>query len=179
MKRLIGISGSLRAKSLNTGLLRHVAANLPDGVEFELADISEVPLFNQDLEANPPEPVVRFKALVEQADGILFATPEYNHAMSGVLKNAVDWLSRPPADSSIAGKPCGVMGASTSFVGTARAQQQLLSVILTVGAVPYRGPHVVVGSAAGKFTEGVLTDEQTRAFVDGYVAKFADWIETL
>lgn len=175
--KLVGISGSLRKNSLNTALLEHVAANLPDGVTLQIADISQVPLFNQDLEQNPPESVDRFKSLVAHADGVLFASPEYNHGLSGVMKNAIDWLSRPPAESSIKGKPCGIMGASPSFVGTARAQEQLKLAIAGVGAIAYNGPHVLVGSASGKFTGGVLSDDKTKGFVDAYVAGFIESLE--
>lgn len=174
--KIVGISGSLRKNSFNTALLEHVADNLPDGVTFEIADISEVPLFNQDLEKNPPQSVEQFKALVSAADAVLLASPEYNHGVSGVMKNALDWLSRPPSDSAIKGKPCAFMGASPSFVGSARGQEQLKLVLSGVGVIQFPGAHVLVASASGKYTDGKLTDEKTIEFVDGYVAKFADWL---
>jgi chromate reductase len=174
--KVVGISGSLRKGSFNTGLLKHVSNSAPDGVEFEIADISEVPLFNQDMEKDPPQSVEDFKELVSGADAILFASPEYNHGISGVLKNAIDWLSRPPAESAIKGKPCGLMGASPSFVGTARGQEQLKLAISGSGAVAFRGPHVLVNRAGDKFDDnGNLTDEDTVKFVDNYVEKLVDW----
>ena len=178
--KVLGISGSLRAGSSNTALLRAAQELAPDGLEIGLFDLNEVPLYNGDVEADgDPEGVVRLKAAIRDADGLLIATPEYNHGPSGVLKNAIDWASRDRGDGSLAGKPVTIIGAG-GFSGTARAQQQLQSVLLETGALVMVKPGVLVPMAWQKFDEeGRLADQQTRTVVQGHLEAFADWIARL
>ena len=178
--KVLGISGSLRAGSSNTALLRAAQELAPDGLEIGLFDLNEVPLYNGDVEADgDPEGVVRLKAAIRDADGLLIATPEYNHGPSGVLKNAIDWASRDRGDGSLAGKPVTIIGAG-GFSGTARAQQQLQSVLSETGALVMVKPGVLVPMAWQKFDEeGRLADQQTRTVVQGHLEAFADWIARL
>lgn len=174
--RLVGIAGSLRAGSFNRALLSAAADLAPDGVALGRLDIGSLPLYDQDLDTEtPPASVVRLRASLRAADGLIIATPEYNHSVPGVLQNALDWASRPAFRSSLAGLPSAMMGAATSSVGTARAQEVLKSVLLSALApvFPHRG--VLVGGAAQKFAAGRLVDPGTRDFVAAFVAEFADW----
>lgn len=132
MTRIVGLSGSLRQGSLNTALLRAARGLLPPGASLELADIHDVPLYNGDLEsASYPASAARLKDQVAGADALLIATPEYNHSVPGVLKNALDWMSRPPPDQArvFLHRPVAILGASTGGFGTARAQPVLLPVL--------------------------------------------------
>ena len=136
MTRILGISGSLRERSYNTALLRAAAELAPPDVELEIFDLSEIPLYNDDVEAvGDPEPVARLRAAVAEADALLIATPEYNRGTSGVLKNAIDWLSRPALASVLRWKPVAIMGASSGRGGTRRAQQQVRDALDFPGAV--------------------------------------------
>ncbi|MCA9568628.1 MAG: NAD(P)H-dependent oxidoreductase, partial [Myxococcales bacterium] len=125
---ILGLSGSLRAASTNTALLRTAAELLPDDVTLTVHDYRNVPLYDDDLDAKP-EGVLRLEAAVRAADGVLVAVPEYNHSVPGVLKNALDWASRPAYASVFRDKPTGVMSAATGFVGGARGQQHLKIVL--------------------------------------------------
>jgi chromate reductase, NAD(P)H dehydrogenase (quinone) len=132
---ILGIAGSLRAGSHNAQLLRLAAEELPEGVELVVFDrLAEIPAFDQDLEDLSPEPVDALKAAIEEADGILVATPEYNGSIPGALKNAFDWVSRPIAESPIRRKPVAVIGASTSAFGAVWAQRELKKVLGVMGA---------------------------------------------
>src|SRR3954469_21675402 len=136
--RVLGISGSLRRDSHNTELLRAAATLLPSGVEFELYDgLRDIPPYDEDMDkASPaqPEAVVELKERIAEADAVLFATPEYNHSVPGVLKNAMDWVSRPLADTPLKGKPVAVIGASTGLFGAVWAQAELRKVLAAIGA---------------------------------------------
>jgi chromate reductase len=133
--KLLGLSGSLRADSLNTQLLRLAAEGLPEGVELEIYDgLAEVPPYDNDLEDLTPDAVDRLKAAIAQADGILFATPEYNGSIPGQLKNALDWVSRPLAENPVRGTPVAVIGASTGSFGAIWAQRELKKVLAVMGA---------------------------------------------
>src|SRR5262245_65082316 len=124
--RVLGVAGSLRLGSLNRALLRAAVARAPEGMAIETFDLIDVPLYNGDVEAaGDPPGVAAFKDAIRAADAVLFVTPEYNHGVPGVMKNAVDWASRPARDAALNGKPVGIIGASPGQVGTARGQSQL------------------------------------------------------
>src|SRR6478735_3160354 len=134
--RILGISGSLRSGSHNTSLLRAAAMSLPSGVELEFYDgLADLPHYNEDLDVDPvPEHVAHLREAIAQADGLLIATPEYNGSIPGVLKNAIDWASRPFPDNSLRGKPVAVIGASTGLFGAVWAQAEARKVLATIGA---------------------------------------------
>ncbi len=176
MTRILAISGSLRERSYNRALLRAAGELAPEGVEIEEFDISSLPFYDGDVEAaGDPEPVAALRAAVAEADGILIATPEYNRGTSGVLKNAIDWLSRPALASVLRWKPVAIMGASTGRGGTRRAQQQVRDALLFPGAIVLEDPEVALPVAWEHFDEdGRLMDEKTRdsirALLEGLVA---------
>jgi chromate reductase, NAD(P)H dehydrogenase (quinone) len=177
---IVGISGSLRQKSFNTQLLRAAQALAPDGVTISALDISRVPLYNDDVRAAgyPPE-VADIRATIARADAVLIATPEYNYSVPGVLKNVIDWCSRPP-DQPFAGKPLGIMGASGGLGGTIRAQHHLRQIAVFVDLLAMNKPEVVVRNAADKFDEnGNLTDESTRDHVTKLVEALVVWTRRL
>jgi len=162
--RILGISGSLRERSYNRALLRAAAELAPEGVEIEEFDLREIPLYDADVEAaGDPEPVAKLRAAVAEADALLFATPEYNRGTSGVLKNAIDWLSRPALASVLRWKPVAIMGASTGRGGTRNAQAQVRDALLFPGAILVAEPEVAIPLAWERFDEnGELTDERMR-----------------
>ena len=165
MTKILGISGSLRERSYNTALLRAAAELAPPDVEIEIFDLSTIPLFNDDVEAvGDPEPVAQLRAAVAEADGLLLATPEYNRGTSGVLKNAIDWLSRPALASVLRWKPVAIMGASSGRGGTRRAQQQVRDALLFPGAVVLEEPQLALPIAWERFDPDLnLTDENAGA----------------
>ena len=177
--RVLGIPGSLRAGSFNRSLLRAAQEAAPAGMEIEAFDLASIPLYNGDVEARgDPEPVAAFKEKIRAADALLFVTPEYNYGVPGVLKNAVDWASRPPGRSVLNGKPAGIMGASQGAGGTARAQLQLRQAFVFTQTIAMLQPEVLVAKAQEKFdAEGRLTDETTRGFVHKFLEAFADWVK--
>jgi chromate reductase len=172
---ILGLSGSLRRQSTNTALLRTVAELLPEGVTLRLYDYADVPLYNEDLDPTP-ESVTRLRQAITEADALLIATPEYNHSVPGVLKNALDWGSRPAFRASLTNKPVGVVSASASFVGGARAQQHLKAILLGISMPVFPNPELLVGNAPQKVAEGRITDETTRNFVKAYAEAFAAWV---
>lgn len=190
--QILAVSGSLRAASYNTGLLRAARELAPQGVAVEIVRIGDLPLVNEDLELQGwPDPVVALRRQAYAADGILFACPEYNYNVSGVLKNAFDWMSRPEgaggntAPSGIAppprnpfqDKPCALLGASVGLGGTIRAQLALRHSLQGNGALAMPQPEVFVTFARDKFDGmGSLTDPATREFVARFMAAFAAWI---
>ena len=178
MVTLIGISGSLRKGSYNTALLRSAAQLMPDGARLQIESIRDIGLYDGDVEAEHgiPAPVAALKDAIASADGLLLATPEYNNSVPGVLMNAIDWLSRPPADIPrvFGGRPVALMGATTGMFGTTLAQNAWLAVLRTLGAQLWTGGRMLVPSAQGMFApDGTLTDEKQRgrvkAFLEGYV----------
>ncbi|CAN5738153.1 NAD(P)H-dependent oxidoreductase [soil metagenome] len=164
--KLLAISGSLREKSYNT-MLAHAFKDLaPEGVEISIGDISALPLFNQDLEAEFPQEATALKEQISSADGIIVITPEYNRSMPGVLKNAIDWTSRPYGQGAWSGKPVFVAGASVGPIGTAVAQASVRQSMLFMGAHVLGQPEFYLGNAQNVFDdEGVLTDENTKEHV--------------
>lgn len=177
MTSLIGISGSLRQGSFNTALLRAARDLLPDGATLELRSIAEIPLYNGDLEQRDglPAAVTALKDAIAAADGLLIATPEYNNSIPGVLKNTIDWLSRPASDIPrvFGGKPVALMGASPGPFGTILSQSAWLPVFKTLGAQLWSGERLLVSRARDAIGEdGSLTDEKIRerlrAFLQGF-----------
>jgi chromate reductase, NAD(P)H dehydrogenase (quinone) len=179
MTRILGISGSLRERSYNRALLHAAAELAPPGVEIEEFDLSLIPLYNGDVEAaGEPEPVAALRAAVREADALLFATPEYNRGTSGVLKNAIDWLSRPAMASVLRWKPAAVIGASSGRSGTRRAQQQVRDALLFPGAAVLEEPEVAVPLAWERFdAEGELADERTRESLRELIEALAETVE--
>lgn len=177
----LGIAGSLRRASYNSGLIRAAIEVAPAGtrvVPFELADI---PLFNADVEAEgDPPPVAAFKRAIAAADALLIATPEYNHCVPGVLKNAIDWASRPARRSVLTDKPVAIMGASTGRGGTARAQAHLRDGLAYTNGFVLPLPEVLVGTAGEKFADdGSLIDGATRDEVRDLLVSLAAWTRRL
>jgi chromate reductase len=170
------IVGSLRKASFNRQLAQALVGLLPSGAQAEFIEIGELPLYNQDLDSNLPEPVQRFKAAVAGVDAILFVTPEYNRGIPGVLKNAIDWGSRPYGQSVWGGKPAGVAGASPGAIGTALSQAQLRNVLSAVGVQVLPLPEVFFHFAGEPFdAQGGVTDARTRQFLQGFVDRFVHW----
>jgi chromate reductase len=176
--RILGFAGSLRRSSLNRALLRAAAGLAPEGMAIEIFDLADVPLYNGDVEAEGDPPGVdRFKQAIRAADGVLMVTPEYNHGVPGVMKNALDWASRPPGDAPLGGKPVGIIGASPGITGSARGQSQLRQAFEFTNSFCMPQPELLVFKAHEKFdAEGVLTDAATAQYLGRYLAAFADWV---
>jgi chromate reductase, NAD(P)H dehydrogenase (quinone) len=162
--KILGISGSVRRDSFNQGLLRAARDEASDGVEVQIHSLGDIPLFNADVEQQGmPEPVEQLKSAIAGADALLIACPEYNGSFTGVLKNAIDWASRPAATTPLTGKPAALVGASGGPSGTARAQAALLPVLTACGAIVMPKPGVMVRHSATLFDEHVnLVDQDTR-----------------
>jgi chromate reductase len=175
--QVLGVAGSLRAKSFNRGLLRAALELAPARMLIEIFDISAIPLFNGDVEADgDPEPVAAFKSAIRAADALLIATPEYNYGIPGVLKNAIDWASRPPGKSAIMNKPAAIMGASPGSGGTARAQLQLRQTLAATRVHVMVQPEIFLASAHEKFDEeGRLIDEETRKQIGRLLESLVAW----
>jgi len=158
--KLLGISGSLRGRSYNSGALSVVGSVLPEDMEFEVVSLSDLPFYNADVEqCGFPAQVESFRNKVAAADALIFAVPEYNFSVPGVLKNALEWLSRPP-NSPTNGKPCAMFGASVSPLGTARGQFHFRHICVSLNMIPVNAPHVDITNAKTKFDEqGRLTDQ--------------------
>ncbi len=174
--KVLAMVGSLRAGSYNKLALRAAMELKPAGMELEGADIGVLPLYNDDVRSGgyPPE-VQAFRDRIRAADALLFVTPEYNYSVPGVLKNAIDWASRPP-DQPLDGKPAAIMGASTGRLGTARAQYHLRQIGVFVNLHFLNRPEVMLAGAAKLFDEsGRLTDEPTRKFIADLLVALQDW----
>ena len=177
---IVGIIGSLRKASFNRSLMAVVPEVLPEGVTFEIAEIGDLSLFNQDNEQTLPQAVQRMKEQIKKADAIIIATPEYNYSIPGVLKNAIDWASRPYGNNSFEGKAIGIMGASMGNIATARAQYHLRQCFVFLNGHLLNRPEVMVGSAQDKFdANGKLTDEHTREKVKELVSALIAWAQKL
>lgn len=179
MTKILGISGALRKASTNTGLLRALKEMAPPHVTFDVATLHGIPLFNEDDEAatGKPEAVKALDALIRAADGIVIACPEYNFSMTGVLKNATDWLSR--GGSPFRGKRVGVIGAGGGeFVGTARSQYHFRQNLQALQAITMPRPEVIVNHNEKKFDkEGNLADEETKRHLGKWFDAFLEWVE--
>lgn len=177
---ILGLAGSLRQKSFNRALLKEAAQLTPDGAEIEIFELEGIPGFNQDEENNPPQKVKDLKQKVSAADAILFVTPEYNYSVSGVLKNAIDWASRPYGDNSFSKKPAAVMGASISMLGTARAQYHLRQMFVFLDVHPVNQPEVMVANATENFDEdGNLNDDTSKDLIRKLLQNLVVWTKQL
>lgn len=162
---ILGFAGSLRKGSYNKAILRAALELVPEDVELEIFDLEGIPPYNQDLDLQPPATIRDFKAKIKAADAILVATPEYNYSMPGVLKNAIDWASRPYEDNAFDGKPVAVMGASIGMIGSARAQYHFRQSCIFLNAHPMNGPEVMVPYARDRIKDGKVTDQMTRDLI--------------
>ncbi len=173
--KILGIPGSLRKASINRALLRAAVELAPPGVVIETADLSAIPPYNGDDELDPSPSVIDLKARIRAADAVLFSTPEYNYSIPGVLKNAIDWASRPYGDNAWDGKPVAIMGASPGMLGTARCQYHLRQSFLNLNVIAVTRPEVMLGNALQRFdAELNLTDEKSREMVVRLVEALAD-----
>ena len=174
--RILGIAGSLRRESYNRAALRAATELVPEGATIDLFELDGIPGFNQDEEQNPPAKIVELKKRVREADAILFVTPEYNYSVPGVLKNAIDWASRPHGDSAWNGKPAAMMGASIGAMGTARAQYHLRQMMVFLNMFPVNQPEVMIANAQDRFdTQGNLTDDPTKDFIRQLLQSLVEW----
>jgi chromate reductase, NAD(P)H dehydrogenase (quinone) len=173
---VLGICGSLRRASYNSAALRTAIALKPAGMSVTVADISEIPPYNEDVRAEGfPPSVETLRRQIAAADALIFACPEYNYSMSGVLKNAIDWASRPP-DQPFAGKACAIIGAAAGMAGSARAQYDLRRSCVFLDMHPLNKPEVLIGQAHTKFdAEGNLTDEVAKNLIRDLMAALAGW----
>ena len=173
---VLGICGSLRQGSYNMAALRTAVALKPAGMNVTVADISQIPLYNEDVRQQGfPPPVETLRRQIKEADALLFACPEYNYSMTGVLKNAIDWASRPP-DQPFAGKPCAIIGAAAGMAGSARAQYDLRRSCVFLDMHPLNKPEVLIGQAQTKFdAAGNFTDEAGKGFIRDLMAALAAW----
>jgi chromate reductase len=177
---ILGIAGSLRRQSYNRAALRAAMQLVPEGVTLDIFELDGIPGFSEDDERNPPPKVVEMKERVHAADAILFVTPEYNYSVPGVLKNAIDWASRPYGDSAWSGKPAAIMGASLGNIGTARAQYHLRQIFVFLNIFPLNQPEVMIGNAATRFDEqGNLTDKTTSDHIRQLLQNLAAWTRQL
>ena len=178
---VLGIAGSLRRKSFNAAAIRAAQELLPDEMTLEVFDLAPIPLYNGDVEAEGYPPAAQdFKARIAAADALLISTPEYNYALPGVLKNAIDWASRPIAQTPLSGKPLAIMGVTTGPWGTARAQLNLRQVCVFTNTLALNKPVVQIARATEKFdADGRLTDEATRKEIRALLEALAVWTRQL
>lgn len=179
--QILGVPGSLRQASYNRGLLRAAQDVAPAGVEIEVFDLADIPPYNADVEKQgDPEPVRALKEAMGTADALLIATPEYNYSIPGVLKNAIDWASRPPADSVLQQKPIALMGASPGRFGTSRAQPALRQVFVFTNSLVMVHPELLVAGARDLFDDaGTVRDEATRQRIRQVVDGLVEWTSRL
>jgi len=178
--KILGFAGSLRRGSFNKTLLRAAAELAPPDIELETFDLEGIPPFNQDMENDPPEKVRQFKQKIREADALLIATPENNYSIPGVLKNAIDWASRPYEENALDGKPLGIMGATIGMVGTARAQYHLRPCCVFLNMYPVNRPEVMVPYVQDKVDEnGNLKDEKSRRKIAELLESLAEWTRRL
>ncbi len=177
MHQVAVLVGSLRRDSINRKLAKAMEKLGADRFAFQYPDL-DLPLYNEDLWADPPAGVTALKAAIEAADAVLFVAPEYNRGPSPVIKNAIDWASRPWGKSSWPGKPAGLAGASPGAIGTAVAQSQLRSILTVLGIELMAEAQIYLTVKEGLFAEdGSVTDAETAAFLSDYLDRFAGWIE--
>jgi chromate reductase, NAD(P)H dehydrogenase (quinone) len=175
--QILGICGSLRKASLNMAALRACSELLPQGMSLRITSIADLPMFNQDVfDVGMPEAVKKLRAEITGADGVLIASPEYNFSLSGALKNAIDWSSRPP-NQSWQDKPVAMFSASGGPLGGARVQYDIRRILGQLWAHVLPRPEVFIGGVAGKVdAQGKITDEATRKFLTDLLAGFGTWI---
>ena len=174
--KILGILGSMRKGSYNRALLSAAVELAPAGAEIEVFELDGIPIFNQDLEGTPPESVKEFKIKIRSADALLFVSPEYNYSIPGVLKNAIDWASRPYGDNAFEGKPVAIMSASIGMLGGARMQYHLRQVCVFLNMFPVNRPEVMMPNAASKVdADGRITDDVTKKFVKELLENLVEW----
>ena len=177
---ILGFAGSLRKGSFNRSILQAALELVPGDAKLDIFDLEGIPPFNQDLENQPPEKVKDFKAKIRAADAILISTPEYNYSIPGVLKNAIDWASRPYGDNAFEGKPVAIMGASPGMIGTARSQYHLRQTFVFLNMLPINRPEVMVSSANEKIDkDGRVTDAKTREKIRELLESLVAWTRRL
>jgi chromate reductase, NAD(P)H dehydrogenase (quinone) len=178
--KILGIAGSLRKASYNRGALRTAQHLCPEGAKIEVFELDGIPPFNQDEERNAPARVVELKKKIREADAILLVTPEYNYGMPGVLKNAIDWASRPYGDNAWDGKPCAIMSAAMSMGGGVRAQYQLRQAFVFLNMDAVVQPEVAIGNATERFDErGTLKDEKSKELIGQLLRNLVQKVRTL
>jgi chromate reductase len=164
--RILGISGSLRKTSFSTAILRTLAQKAAPSISIDVMTLEEIPFYNEDLDGSPgPAAVAKLKRSVAESDGVLIATPEYNHGIPGVLKNALDWASRPAFQSCFKGKPVSIISSSLAFTGGVRAQYQLRETLIAMQAHLVMAPEVVIGGVHTKFADSEYSDEAGLSFI--------------
>ncbi|MEO5825198.1 MAG: NADPH-dependent FMN reductase [Gemmatimonadales bacterium] len=176
---IVTISGSLRRGSFNTALLENIPELAPEGLTFRRLEIRHLPVLDEDLESDglPPEAVRTLQREIRASDGIIIATPEYNHGLPGGLKNAIDWLSRGPAPHGLFGVPCAMLGASNGTIGTTRSQSQLRQSLAALNSPAMPQPQVLVARAQDKIdANGRVTDESTRKFMGHWLVEVERWM---
>ena len=177
---ILGFAGSLRKDSYNRALLRTAFELTPKEAKLEIFELDGIPPFNQDLELSVPDKVVEFKRKIKEADALLIVTPEYNYSIPGVLKNAIDWASRPHGDNSFENKPAAIMSASTGILGGARAQYHLRQSLVFLNMFPLNKPEIFVTSAAQKFDDkGKLLDQKTGELIAQLLSNLVAWTRKL
>jgi chromate reductase len=178
--RIFGFAGSLRKGSFNKAILRAASEVVPDDALLEIFDLEGIPPFNQDFEQKPPDKIRQFKQGIRAADAILIATPEYNYSIPGVLKNAIDWASRPYGDNAFEDKPVAIMSASGSMLGGARAQYHLRQTFVWLNMHALVRPEVIVNFADKKIDKnGRVTDEETRKRIRELLEALITWTRRL
>src|SRR5688500_6385398 len=178
--RILGIAGSLRKGSYNRLALGNAQKLVPENAHIETFELEGIPGFNQDEESNPPRRIVELKARIREADALLIATPEYNYSVPGVLKNAIDWASRPYGDSAWNGKPVAIMGASVGLFGSARAQYHLRQMFIFLNMYALNQPEVMIANAAQKFADnGELTDGKAKELISQLLQNLVTWANQL
>ena len=178
--KILGFAGSLRKGSFNRSLLRSATQLLPSDTTLEIFDLSDIPPYNQDHETDMPTKVKEFKTKIRESDAILIATPEYNYSVPGVLKNAIDYASRPYGDNPFDDKPVAIMSASVGMLGGARAQYHLRQMFVFLNMHPINFPEVIVTFASDKFdSEGNLLDENTKKFLTQLLQNLSNWTKRL
>ena len=171
------VVGSLRRDSFNRQLADAIAKLAPATFSFVQLEIGDLPLYNQDDDANPAEPVRRLKADIKAASGVLFVTPEYNRSLPGVLKNAIDHASRPYGQSAWAGKPAGVVGVSVGPVGTALAQQHLRNILANLDMPTLGQPEVFIHAKEGLFDNAGNIGEGSKQLLQGWMDLYVAWVK--
>lgn len=177
---ILGMAGSLRRQSYNRAALRAAKQLVPEDATLDIFELHGIPVFNEDDERQPPVKVIELKKRIREADALLIVTPEYNYSIPGVLKNAIDWASRPHGDSAWPGQPVAIMGASVGRLGTARAQYHLRQVFVFLNVLPINQPEVMIGNAAEQFdAQGNLKDEATKELIRQLLRNLVDWTRRL
>jgi chromate reductase len=178
--KILGFAGSLRKLSYNRALLKSSIVLMPKEAVLDIIELDDIPVYNQDIESAMPAKIIEFKSRIKAADALLVVTPEYNYSIPGVLKNAIDWGSRPHGDNSFENKPVAIMSASTGMLGGSRAQYHLRQSFVFLNMYPVNKPEVFVTMASQKFDEnGILTDAKTKEVITELLKNLVAWTKRL